>query len=313
MSKSKQSAPASGVYVALATPQQPDSTEADAAVLLDYMDNVTRAGVDGLVLFGSTGEFVHFDIAERTRVLALAMRRSRLPVLVNVSHSTLDGAVELAQDAISAGASGLLLMPPYFYRYTENQLFGFYQEFMRAVGKQSRVYLYNIPLFTNAISPQLAEHLLASGAFAGIKDSSGQPEMLDALQALRRLIPFSLLAGSESLYLEARIAGADGIVSGVGAAVPELMVALERAILMGNLERARSLNGRLDEFLDWVNRFPATIAIKQAAVARGWKLNHFAFPLDTGTSAELQLFRRWLDAWLPAVLGECAQAAAMRA
>ncbi len=313
MSKSKQSPPASGVYVALATPRQPDSTEADAAALLDYMDAIMGAGVDGLVLFGSTGEFVHYDAAERTRVLSLARRRSRVPLLVNVSHSTLAGALELAQDAIATGAAGLLLMPPYFYRYSDDQLFAFYQEFAATLGSQTRIYLYNLPFFTNAIGAHLVERLLSSGAFAGIKDSSGELQMFDVLRELRLNVPFSLLVGSESLYLQARMTGADGIVSGVGAAVPELVVAIERAVLTNNPQRAQMLNARLSEFLDWVNRFPATVAIKQAAVARGWKLNGFAFPLGAQTSTELEVFHQWLRSWLPSVLRECAEATAMRA
>ncbi len=314
MSQSKQSPPASGVYVALATPRQSDSTEADAAGLLDYMDTVMRAGINGVVLFGSTGEFVHFDAAERMRVLSLAMRRSRVPVLVNVSHSTLAGVLELAQDAMGAGAAGLLLMPPYFYRYSDEQVFAFYQEFARAMRGKTSTYLYNLPFFTNPIGPDLANRLLLSGAFAGIKDSSGEAKMFNALRELRLRMPFSLLVGSESLYVEARLAGADGIVSGVAAALPELVVAIERALLANDVDRARKLNVRLSEFVEWVNRFPATVAIKQAAVARGWKLNHFAFPLGEQTTADLATFHHWLHSWLPAVLSECAEAAtAMRA
>lgn len=301
------------MYVALATPRQPDSVEADAAALLDYMDSIMGAGVDGLVLFGSTGEFVHFDTAERTRVLSLARRRSRVPLLVNVSHSTLAGALELAQDAISTDAAGLLLMPPYFYRYSDDQLFAFYQEFAMAVGSQTRIYLYNVPFFTNPIGTHLAERLLSSGAFAGIKDSSGELRMFETLRELRVRVPFSLLIGSESLYLQTRMKGADGIVSGVGAAVPELIVAIERAVLTNNPQRAQILNARLGEFLDWVNRFPATIAIKQAAVARGWQLDGFALPLGAETTTELEGFHQWLRSWLPSVLRECADAAAMGA
>jgi dihydrodipicolinate synthase/N-acetylneuraminate lyase len=314
MAKGRQSPPASGVYVALATPRQPDSIEADAAALLDYMDIVVRAGVNGVVLFGSTGEFVHFDAAERMRTLSLAIRRSRVPVLVNVSHSTLAGAVELAQDAVSAGAAGLLLMPPYFYRYNDDQVFAFYQGFARMLDGKTCTYLYNLPFFTNAIGPELAERLLTSGAFAGIKDSSGDLKMFDALRDLRLRMQFSWLAGNESLYVQARTAGADGIVSGVAAALPELVVALDRAVLTNDMARTLKLNGRLSEFLEWVNRFPATVGIKQAAVARGWKLNHFAFPLDRDTQANLDAFHRWLGSWLPSVLSECAEAAlAMKA
>lgn len=303
---SQQPTRASGVFVALATPRRAHATEADAAGLLDYMETVMRAGVNGLVLFGSTGEFVHFDTEERMRVLSLAIKRSRVPVLVNVSHSALAGAIELAQDAIAGGAAGLLLMPPYFYRYSDDQLFSFYSEFARAVGGRIPLYLYNLPVFTNPISAGLAHKLLCSGDFAGIKDSSGDPAMFKVLLDLRQRAPFSLLVGNEWLYLDARIGGADGIVSGIAAALPELIVAMDRAVRANQLERARELNARLGEFLEWAEKFPATVAVKQAAVERGWKLDHFAFPLGEQSTTDLESFHRWLRSWLPAVLAECA-------
>ncbi|MBV9084745.1 MAG: dihydrodipicolinate synthase family protein, partial [Acidobacteriaceae bacterium] len=88
MSKNNSSTPASGVYAALLTPRRPDSIEADTAAFLEYLDKVSSAHVDGLVFFGSTGEFVHFDLEQRMHVVTMGLRRSRVPVLVNVSHST---------------------------------------------------------------------------------------------------------------------------------------------------------------------------------------------------------------------------------
>ena len=305
--------PVSGVYAALATPRRADSTEADAAVLLDYLDTVVRSGVDGLVLFGSTGEFVHFDLAERMRVVTLAIRRSRVPVLVNISHSMLAGALDLAHQAVDAGAAGVLLMPPYFYRYSEPQLLEFYRRFVRVAKGGTPVYLYNLPQFTSALSRELATELLESGDFAGIKDSSGDLELFEALRALRARTSFTLLAGNESIYLQSRSAGADGIVSGVGAALPELIVAMDRAIRANNLEAARQFDDRLQEFVRWIDRFPASVAIKQAAVARGWKLNHFPFRFDDDTQADLAAFHNWLATWLPSVLAECNESAVLRA
>jgi 4-hydroxy-tetrahydrodipicolinate synthase len=294
---------AAGVYAALATPRRSDSIEADTAALLDYLDAVVRTGVDGLVLFGSTGEFVHFDTEERMRVCSLAIKRSRVPVLVNVSHSTLDGAVQLAESACGLGASGVLLMPPYFYRYADEEIAAFYGQFLAAFAGQLPVYLYNLPFFTNPMSAELAVSLLETGKFAGIKDSSGQWGMFEALLAQRKRQEFRLLAGHECIYLRARTEGADGIVSGVAAAVPELMVALDRACVARDSEKASRLNARLLEFLPWVERFPSTVAIKWAAVARGWKQKHSAVPLPAGQITEYQT---WLTEWIPQVLRESA-------
>jgi dihydrodipicolinate synthase/N-acetylneuraminate lyase len=302
MGKKEEAPLASGVYAALATPRPQNSVEADAAALFDYLDLIQNRGVDGLVLFGSTGEFVHFDVTERMRVLTLAKKRCRLPLLVNVAHSTLAGAIELAEDAIVSGVAGLLLMPPYYFHYTGSQILEFYRHFSKEVDGKAHVYLYNIPQFTNAIPPDVMVELLASGAFAGIKDSSGDWGLFEKLLALKAAHPFQLLVGNDAIYRRARPLGADGVVSGVAAAVPELLVSLERALLAKCPERANELDARLQEFLGWLNRFPAPIGIKIAAGVRGWKVAQTALPYDEPTAAAKREFEDWLKKWLPLVL-----------
>ena len=298
----------SGVYAALLTPRSANSTDADGAALLDYLDLVARAGVQGFVLFGSTGEFIHFDIEQRIRVLTLAVRRSRVPVFVNVSHSSLSGACDLAQNAVSSGAEGVLLMPPYFYKYSDDQIFSFYREFHRIVGYTTPVYIYNLPFFTNPISPALMAQLLQTGYFAGVKDSSGDWNLFETLQHLNQSVSFQLLVGNESIYLRGRQSGADGIVSGVAGAVPELILALDKCITLSKFQLASQLNTKLAEWLGWLNRFPATVAIKQAALTRGWLKSELALPLDEGTASALLEFTAWINDNLPSLLAECRQA-----
>ena len=196
MAQRKQSPTPSGVYAALATPRQRNSVDADAGAFLDYADLVIRAGVQGIVLFGSTGEFVHFSLEERMRALALVIRRSRVPVLVNVSHSTLEGAFTLAEHATEAGAAGLLVMPPYFYRYSDVQLVTFFSSFAEYVGDDAPLYLYNLPSSTSPISASVAETLLSSGQYKGIKDSSGDWEMFSSLLYLKERTRLTLMAGN---------------------------------------------------------------------------------------------------------------------
>ena len=311
MAGSKQrSVLAGGVYAALATPRRADSIEADAAALLEYLDAVSAGGVDGFVLFGATGEFVHFTPDERMRVASLALKRSRAPVLINVSHSTLPGAFDIAESAIGAGASGLLLAPPHFYRYPENQIFEFYRRFAESVNGEAPVYLYNLPAFLNPLSPGLAVRLLETGWFAGIKDSSGDWSTFEVLLALKEKSPFRLLIGNEAIYQRARPAGADGSISGVAGAVPELVVALDRAIVASDQDRAEKLNRRLLEFLDRAHTLPAPVAIRQACVARGWPLKHLAVPFDEDQAADVIAFQAWFRHWLAEVQAECGQRAA---
>jgi dihydrodipicolinate synthase/N-acetylneuraminate lyase len=297
--------PAQGVYAALATPRRKNLPEPDTAALLDYLDTVVRTGVNGIVLFGSTGEFVHFDLADRIHALNLAIRRSRVPVLVNVSHSTLDGAVTLADDAKDRGAAGLLLMPPYFYRYADQEIEEFYLIFAKAIGQDVPIYLYNLPLYTSALSAELVTRLLQSGLFGGIKDSSGDWNLFQSLAALHGTLEFRLFAGNDRLYVRACQEGADGVVSGIAAALPELIVAIHRALQRRDEERICLLDRHLQQFLDRIERFPGSTGVKQAAVARGWGLLHMAVPLGASGTAELNSFRSWLDEWMPSILKEC--------
>lgn len=305
MNSSHSTQPAQGVYAALATPRRKNAAEPDTAALLDYLDTVVRKGVNGIVLFGSTGEFVHFDLADRIHALNLAIRRSRVPVIVNVSHSTLDGAIALADDAKDRGAAGLLLMPPYFYRYGEQEIEEFYFRFAKTIGQDVPIYLYNLPFYTHGLSPELATRLLRSGLFGGIKDSSGDWNLFQALAALRRTLEFRLFVGNDRLYAKAYRENADGVVSGIAAALPELIVAMNRALRQGNEERICFLDKQLQQFLDRIERFPGSTGVKQAAVARGWGLSYMAVPLGASGTAELNSFQSWLEDWIPSILKEC--------
>jgi len=209
-----------GVYVAAVTPHRDKSHEADVGAALELIDFLAGARVDGIALLGSTGEFLHLAFDDRIRLVQLAVKRSRVPVLVGVAHSTFDGAVELGREAAAAGAAVLLLMPPYFFRYAQEEIHEFYLQFAAAVGNATRIFLYNIPAFTNEITIDTATALLGTGMFAGIKDSGGQYGYFERLLAVSHNTPFTLLIGNDRIYSRARQAGAHGIVSGVACAVP---------------------------------------------------------------------------------------------
>lgn len=297
-----------GVYVAAVTPHRDKSYEADVAAMLELVDFLAAAGVNGIALLGSTGEFLHLAFEDRVRLVQLAVKRSRAPVLVGVGHSTLDGAIQLGREAAKAGAAGLLLMPPYFFRYSQEEIQEFYVQFAAALDGAARIFLYNIPAFTNEIAIETATALLATGLFGGIKDSSGQYGYFERLLAVSKEKSFHVLVGSDRIYARAGQAGAHGIVSGVACAVPELLVALHKAI-QGNLAaEVERLDARLQEFLAWHDRFPTPVAIKTAARERGLNVGPLAAPLSPAAQKRLDEFREWFRGWLPEVQKEAGAA-----
>ncbi|MCS6953584.1 MAG: dihydrodipicolinate synthase family protein [Bryobacterales bacterium] len=297
-----------GVYVAAITPRRQADAALDLAAALELLDFLSEQPVRGIALFGSTGEFVHFGLEERRHLLRLALKRSRVPVAVNVSHSCLDGAVSLAREAASGGAAALLLMPPYFFQYEQEEVAEFYRQFRAKANDGPPLLLYNVPFFTNPLAPATAAELMSCGIAAGIKDSSGDFEYYRELRSLRADAPLHFLAGNDRIFVPLREGGAAGVVSGVACAVPELLVALDRAIVSGRQESKTRLEARLQEFLHAIAPFPVPIGIKEALAERGVKTGPHAVPLGKTASRRLAEFREWFHGWLPEVRREAALA-----
>jgi len=287
----------SGVFAAAVTPNRPGTLEVDYSGLLDSLDFLAEGGVTGICLMGSTGEFAKYSFEDRQRAVYLGAKRTRVPLMVGVAHTSLTGALRLAQEAIQAGADGLLLMPPYFFPYSQPEIEQFYREFARETGSAVPTMLYNIPQFTSGIAPETARRLLDTGLFAGIKDSSGSWPYFEQLLSFKRDRPFVLFAGNDRIAARALREGADGVLSGCAAAIPELLVGLTRAVIDGEEARAESLNASLTEFIEWIEQFPTPVGIKCAASLRGQKSGENSVPLAAETSQKLAEFSAWFKTW----------------
>lgn len=286
-----------GVFASAITPRRSGSDEPDFSGLLDLLDFLAAGGVKAICLFGATGEFLDYSIEERRRLVYLAVKRSRVPLLAGVSHSTLAGALQLAGDAVSSGADGLILMPPFFYPYTQCEIEKFYLEFARETGDAVPILLHNLPQCTSRLEIETVRKLIDTGRFAGIKDSSGDWDDFSQLLALKKERPLALFCGADRLAARALAAGADGVISASACAVPELVSELASAVASGDEPRAAALNERLVEFVGWVNRFPFPVAIKRAVELRGQKSAPPLTPLASTTEQALAEFSAWFAAF----------------
>ncbi|HLH37666.1 MAG TPA: dihydrodipicolinate synthase family protein [Bryobacteraceae bacterium] len=279
-----------GVLPAALTPRRADSVSIDSAAALELIEFLESHGVDGITLLGSTGEFLHFAIEDRIRFAEMAIRRARVPVIVNASHSTLDGAVEIGQAAAASGAAGVLLMPPYYFRYTQESIRAFVLEFASQV--EAPIYLYNIGQFTTELKLETSLDLLSTGEFAGIKDSYGGWEDFVELQKTG----CAVFTGSDKMYARVARAGGAGTISGAASVVPELLVALDRRARAG--KDTASLEALAGEFLDRAFSFPFPLAFREAAMLRGLKMGPHASPVGKAECAALEEFRQWFRTWI---------------
>jgi 4-hydroxy-tetrahydrodipicolinate synthase len=189
-------------------------------------------------------------------------------------------------------------MPPYFFRYDQQDVLEFYNQFSAEIGHPIPILLYNLPQFTTRIELDTVRRLLSSGRFAGIKDSSGDPEYFQSLLQMRAEMGFSLFTGNDRGFPQARRQGATGIMSAAAGVVPELFVALERAIAENATPKVELLDCKLRELVDWIERFPAPVVAKTAVTLRKLKTGGLAVPLSPEKDAMLVEFKRWFPPWL---------------
>ncbi|MBC7926218.1 MAG: dihydrodipicolinate synthase family protein, partial [Bryobacteraceae bacterium] len=208
------------------------------------------------------------------------------------------------QAAGASGAAGVLLMPPYFYRYSREEIRTFYEKFAANTDLSIPILVYNIPQFGNPVPADLSLEMLTAGIVHGVKDSAPSADGLRMLSRARQSQPFPLFVGNDSLFIEAFGWGVSGAISGVASAVPELLVALGKALTSGSKERVSTFAARLHEFISWIEKFPVPVGIREATCLRGLPLGPNASPASPEAKLLLEEFREWFRPWLKAVVAE---------
>jgi 4-hydroxy-tetrahydrodipicolinate synthase len=285
------------VQAAAVTPRGRNG-EIDFGAAFELIDFLARGCVDGIVLFAAEGEYPAFTAAERSRLCKLAVKRSRVPVLAGVGSTSLDESIALARDAQYAGVEALLVPPPHFYHYDQDDILAFYCEFVDQVWNDTPILLYQ-PGGTSWIAPETAAELMGDGRFAGLVHASG-----DAAG-------FAMLGGRPGILGDDAVLArtdTEDVISGAACAAPEVVVGLQRAIRAGDVEMAECWRGRLIELLEWSARFPQPTAWKAATELRGLKTGSIAAALSPRKQSELDEFREWFRAWIPRVRKQTANA-----
>ena len=287
-----------GLFAAVATPLREDG-QIDFAVFDRLVDFLVQAGVSGICLGGATGEYPHFETADRKALISRAA--DRLPrdraLLVGIGAASFRQVIELGEAAMAAGSRALLLPMPMFFRYEQQDLAAFCGLVSRSL--RAPCLLYNLPGFTNGLEPATTLDLLRTEAFiVGIKDSSGEVSHLTTLAQQRAGEPWSLLVGDDRLLLSGLQAGWDGAISGVAGFVPELPVALQRSVAGTDAGEAKRLQGLLDELLVRMAPFPTPWAIRIGLAARGHATGPLPLPLTAARQQQAAEFTAWLRGWL---------------
>lgn len=233
------SSPASvfqGVWIPLVTPFSDGAV--DGAALRRLVRHVRAAGVDGLVVCGSTGEAASLDDAEQLAVVdAVLGEAGGLPVAMGLAGNHQGHALRRLAAFGTRPLAGILAPAPYYVRPGQQGASAYFRTLADA--SPFPLILYDIPYRTGAELETgtllaLAEH----PNIAAIKDCGGSLDKSAALIADGRL---RVLAGEDLLALPLLCLGARGMIAAAAHIRPDLFVALDRAVRAQQLDRARAL------------------------------------------------------------------------
>ena len=237
-----------GLIPAMVTPFD-EFGEVDPAATEAVVKRFVEAGVDGVSVLGSNGEFSHLTLPERKRFAeaVVGIVAGRIPLLVGVGATGTREAVELARHAQEAGADAVLVVTPFYWKVGEEALFNHFTVVAEAISIPTMI--YNFPMLTGIdLSPRLVARIAREcPKVAGLKDTvTESSHSVGVLREVKEVRPdFSVLAGFEDQILPTMLAGGDGSICGLANVAPGLFVGLVRAAESGDLDKAAGLHRRV--------------------------------------------------------------------
>lgn len=215
-----------GISVALLTPFTARG-ELDTARLGTHARSLLDRGVQGVTLFGTTGEGASVGLSERAAGID-ALLQHGCPagaITLGVCATALADALEQVAQGTRRGIQSFLLLPPFYFKgCSDDGLFAWHAELFARADPGARFILYHIPQVSGVgLSVDLVGRLIdhAPDRVRAIKDSSGDWETAAALIDLGKT---TVLVGDERLLHRAVARGAGGAICGMANLYPERMV-----------------------------------------------------------------------------------------
>jgi 4-hydroxy-tetrahydrodipicolinate synthase len=217
-----------GLSCAITTPMR-EGGGVDLPRLVKHARHVLAQGCDSVTLYGTTGEGAALGLPARGAMMGALIGAGIDParqIYAGVAASSLHEAVEQGRLALDAGAKGLLVAPPFYFKGVSDEgLYRWFSQFFEKLGGSVRnVILYHIPSVTAVdISVGLVQRLKTAfpGIVVGVKDSSGSYANTEAL--LKAHGELAILVGDERQLAKAVRNGAQGTICGVANLVPHLL------------------------------------------------------------------------------------------
>lgn len=221
-----------GIITPIVTPFNRDASQSiNYAATEKLINHLISAGVSGIFAMGSNGEFHVLTHEEKVDFAKNVVKivNHRVPVFAGTGACSTKEAISLSCEMQNVGVDALSVINPYFIKPNDEELYGHFKEIAKSV--DIPVILYNIPRNTGYNIPiPVVKRLAEIDNIVGIKDSSGDMELLKQYQTIANNNKFQVLIGSDSKIYPAYKEGVRAAIAGTSNLIPDILVSLDRAL-----------------------------------------------------------------------------------
>lgn len=285
----------SGSAVALVTPFRQDRS-IDTDALRRLVQFHIEAGTDIIIPCGTTGESPTLSGDEQFAIIRTVKEEAADKIIVAAGAGTnaTEHAVELAKNAVKAGASALLSVAPYYNKPSQEGIYQHYRHIAEAVSVP--IIIYNVPGRTgcNVAASTILRLARDFGNIAAVKEAS---ENISQIAELLEERPehLSVLTGEDSMILPFIAMGGDGVISVAANQVPSQVKRLVNAVKEGNLDEARLISRRYRRLfkLNFIESNP--VPVKYALARMGMIEENYRLPLVALSAENKAIMDRELE------------------
>lgn len=279
----------SGSCVALITPFTNDGVNYDTLdKLIDFQIN---SGTDAILVCGTTGEPSTMNTDEKKQVIRHSVEyiNKRVPVIIGTGTNSTSASIENAKYAKDVGASGTLVVTPYYNKATQKGLVAHYNTIADSV--DIPIIVYNVPSRTGVnILPQTMSQIVKHKNIVGIKEASGNIKQIMETSRLCRN-DATLYSGNDDHIVPVLSCGGKGVISVVANIMPKETHDIVSLFLNGHLKESLELQQKINPLIDKLFSEVNPIPVKQAVNFMGYEAGLPRLPLtpmETETANKLR-------------------------
>ncbi len=225
-----------GVWTALVTPFRGE--EVDIAALKRLVEIQLKGGVHGLCPCGTTGEGSSLSDEEFSLVLKTVLKSvgGRIPVVPGTGSNNTEKTIERTRLAHEMGASGALVVTPYYVKPNQDGLRRHYERISESVDLP--LLLYNVPGRTAVnMLPETVEKIAKNAQVGGVKECAPLPQVAELIHRVGNKV--SILSGEDGVFFPFLSLGGDGVVSVAANVAAPTWVEIYSNFEKGDLDHSR--------------------------------------------------------------------------